>query len=86
MCAHVQKHKFRNVLLSKSYCVVVVFTLEKDSRESKSIEINHKLKILIVVFMLLFMHIPYIKLSTAYKVCEWLKQLIFMKQSVNKRR
>ena len=27
--------------------------LEKDSRESKSIEMNHKMKILTVVFMLL---------------------------------
>ena len=49
MFAHVQKHKFRNVLWSKSYCLVVVFILEKDSRESK--KINHKMKILTVAFI-----------------------------------
>ena len=54
MCAHVQKHKFRNVLWNKSYCLVVVFIYEKDSRELKSIEINHKMKILAVVVMLFF--------------------------------
>ena len=31
-----------------------IYILEKDSRELKSIEINHKIKILAVVFMLLF--------------------------------
>ena len=54
MFALVQKHWFRNVLWSKLYCFGVVFILEKDSRESKSIEINQKMKILTVVFMLLF--------------------------------
>ena len=49
-----QKHKFRNALWTKSYCLVVGFNLENDSTESKSIEINHKMKILTVAVMLLF--------------------------------
>ena len=50
MFALVPKHCFRNVLCS----LAVVFILEKGSRESKSIKINHKMKILTVAFILLF--------------------------------
>ena len=40
------------------YCLAMVFLiLEKDSKESKSIETNHKMKILTVVFMLLFTYL-----------------------------
>ena len=34
--ALVQTHEFRNVLWSKSYCLVVVFILKRDSKKSKS--------------------------------------------------
>ena len=46
---------FRNISVAYIlYIVVKFFILEKDARESNSIEIKHKMKILTVVFMLLF--------------------------------
>ena len=54
--AYVQKQKFRRISVEYPYIVYSfkIFILEKDSRESKSIEINHKMKILTVALMLLF--------------------------------
>ena len=44
----------KHVLWSKSYYSGVVYILEKESKGSKSIEINPKMKILTAAFMLLF--------------------------------